>query len=1385
MRIYIALLLLTVTLSLKAQTEVSIKTYTTDDGLPSNFVVNMVQDPKGYMWIATHNGLCRFDGYTFQTFSHEVHGEYYLPHSNVIRGLDIDKNGLLWIRFYGDVYSCYDTNKNKFIRYTEDGKDPYGYNNMTSISNGDTWLWRRGRGALRVRSKYGQLTSKRFRTEDKSLLSNWIYFIAEDTYGRIWIANSEGLELVIGERTHTIIPSKEILSYAIVNNTFYCIDSTGGLYKISEKGQVTQINHNAPLSGIRSMTEMGQKILILTEGTSWEYDTRNNTMLPSLTVQSPGGYITNTNRHAIVDLNGDFHYIDNHGKVTSVAAFPYNILHERYGQAKAVKDSQGRIWISTQGNGFFICEGNTVTHHTEIPTLNIFNILLDAQGNIWLALDNAGLTRVTPMQGEAHRITIEGSNRERMNDMLALYHQPGGAMLTSNHHHQVFTIDTLQGSLNLFSEVGDDNARSLLLAHDGTLWVGTDYNGLRIGDKWYKRDRKDSKTLSNNHITHLLEDRKHRVWVACASGGLDLAVKTGNEYTFRHFFGRGGMERKIISLYERRNGDFVVGTDRGVIFFNPDELLVDSSRYETCFDDDVDNWFDVHAIAELRDGRIAYATSGSGLYITEDPVTPHHQSLKTRHFTTADGLPDPSCTSMVVDKQGYLWIGTKGGLTRLNPTTGTFNRFYPSPVRKGNDFSWSNVISMNDGKLVFATGDGLLVFYPEKLVKVKSSIRKPIISNMYIDYAPWNGVIEMNNQEPIHLNHDQNTLTFSATCLDYGSESTIEYSFFLEGHEDKWTPLSGHNIVSYPALPTGSYTLHVKSRNTRGSNDFYETTFSFVIDPPVWGTWWAITLYWVVGLGIIYVILHSLLAQYSLKRSIEMEHRLTNLKSDFFMNISHELRTPLMLIQGSIERLQSLKLIGGDAKQPIKNMQSSTDRLLRLTNQLLTFNKLQNDKLHLHLQHTDVVSFTRNIVQTFSDTASTRRINITFVPQVNIIEIPVDRDILDKILYNLVSNALKFTPDGGYVDVRVKKEHGTVAIAVTDSGVGITEEQKKDLFNRFTHSPYAVDSIGIGLNLSYRLSHLHHGDLIQDDNPDGGCIFTVILPDTDSCYAPEDWATELDHHDTEMPAIEADEQFMEMSSVPLNDRRIVLAEDDPDVRDYLKRELGRFFDVVAMQDGMDALEEIKREKPNLIVSDILMPRMDGIELLKRVRQDDDLFDIPFILLTAIDDAKKEIQGAKYGADSYLPKPVSVHLLTTRCMKLLEQYERLKQTYAQETLTPQQPPIIATDMDRKFREILDAKIEARLSDPSLNVEDLGASMNFRHSQFFARVKEVTGMAPGEYIKQIKMKRATELLADETMNISDVAFRLGFSDPLYFGRCFKQHYGMTPSQYRKKK
>lgn len=524
--------------------------------------------------------------------------------------------------------------------------------------------------------------------------------------------------------------------------------------------------------------------------------------------------------------------------------------------------------------------------------------------------------------------------------------------------------------------------------------------------------------------------------------------------------------------------------------------------------------------------------------------------------------------------------------------------------------------------------------------------------------------------------------------------------------------------------------------------------------------------------------------------SIQVETQLTEYKLMFFTNISHEFRTPLTMIQGALEKIESLNKIPKEMVYPIQLMNKSTNRMLRLINQLLEFRKMQNNKLSLMLEETDVMVFFYDIYRSFKETADDKQIDFHFAPSTSSYKMFVDQSKLDKIVYNLLSNALKYTPKGGKVvfAIIVNEEVGKLFISVSDNGVGIPKEKQGELFSRFMQSGFSHNSVGIGLHLTYELVNVHKGSISFDENEGGGSVFTVILPLDSSVYGKNDFLVSSILQEESFVHEQCDTYLTvnhdSVTPDPLNKKRILIIEDDGDVRKFLETELGIYFEIISEPDGLSGLQKAQSFEVDLIICDVLMPGMNGFDVTRKLKRDFETSHIPIILLTAMSTSENKLEGVESGADAYITKPFSSRLLLARIFQLIEQREKLKRKFSNDPAMTSQA-LCSTELDRKFGEKLQTILEKQLDNPEFTIEDFASAVGVSRAAFFRKVKGVTGYTPNEYMRILRMKRAMELLQEGIYNVSEIAYKVGMNDPLYFSKCFKSHFGAPPSAYLHKK
>lgn len=1432
----LVLVLLLQSVTKLAAVELKHRELDTTNGLPSNYIISLAQDPQGFVWMATDNGLCRYDGYFVEVFRHSEEGNNALLLSNKLRELHQNPyNGLLFIRLQGELFSCYDTHRRRFIDYTGNNKTDKNYSSCLFTHTGDSWLWYKGRGdgCLEVNYQDGKVKATEYSKENGSLKSNNIQFLYEDSNGYIWIGTDKALHVkepttVGGLRT---VLEKGIGYITELEGQVFFTTYDEQIYTINQQGKAQMLQHPsaAKMAGktITGLVPYQGQLLIVTSTVTYAMTplTGEINVFP-MEMGGEAVFMDDTGNYYMNDNKGQLHYFDiRRNAIYHFSVLETNLINKPDTHPISVTtDHNGYVWIITKGNGFFIYDpSNRQLQHfsprekgvSPIETDYIQAIMNDRSGNIWISQENMGISVLSTMPRGITRLFMDDGLTPNYSNFFRMVRQTAdGRLWAGNFTGDAFQISGDENSssrekgwiLSSFDIGVRDDMMSICKDQQGHQWIGTRNKGISVDGRFYQNIPDDTTSLARGKVFDILCDTRGRVWVAVNTGALCLALpQTDGSYKFRRLLTENSFMRTITVLHQTRTGHILVGCANGLIVFHPDSIApvggkINPNAYRYYHKGNSSlGYYETRDIYENND-TVWLASSGGGLYnipLKELCSQKKTEMLKFHQITTEQGLADNTANTVITDRKGNLWVGMNRGLSRIDKNTKELSTYYLSAHKLGEVYSENSACMLPDGKLLFGTKHGLLIFHPDSLSHQPLHLsHQAHITSFSVNGTPYNyETAEGEQLMPVRLSHRENSLIFRFSDLSFEFPYKAEYEYMLKGFDNDWSLATRENEAVYKDLKPGHYVFRVRLTTNPEQISEMEVT----IRQPWWNTWWAWILYLLIGGAIIWYISRLLLATYRLRNRIRINRTMSEFKQRFFMNVSHEFRTPLTIIQGSMERMRKAEGLPATLKQPMSNMQRSTDRLLRLVNQLLEVDKLENGKLSLKLQETDAVSFIRNIVESFSDVAENKHINLQFLPFARQHTLYLDRSMMDKILYNLISNALKYTPSRGEVTVRLKQQDDKMVIRVEDTGPGVPHDKQSELFTRFTTPNREASSLGIGLHLTKQLVETHHGDIRYDDNPDGGSIFTVTLPDTENGYAPEDFlnTSSLAREEEEVAGRQGANitGYREMPPIPLNQRRVLIVEDDEDVMAYIKSELSPYFLLELAGDGQEALERLRQEGEDtieLIVSDIRMPRMDGLTLLKKVRADDNLFDIPFILLTAISSIEKQIQGLRFGADDYLPKPFSPSVLVTRCLSLIQQRDKLRAIYSRSLSANTQQPspitqentIITSERDRNFRKIVDAKIDANLSNPDFAVDDLARATGYSRTQFYSKMSEVTGYSPKEYIREKRMNHAAELLHQgEMITVAEVAYQCGFSDPLYFSRCFKQYFGMSPSKYQK--
>lgn len=860
----------------------------------------------------------------------------------------------------------------------------------------------------------------------------------------------------------------------------------------------------------------------------------------------------------------------------------------------------------------------------------------------------------------------------------------------------------------------------------------------------------------------LKPDDRGRMWIGTFGEGLSVAIPRGEGYEVRTFFADSVGLNEVRCLAIDRKGMLWGGTSGGLFCVDPTRFAADGKGLRV-----YKRGSEIHDMLVDRQGRLWLTVPGEGLVCMQDG--------NFRILDASQGLINNMVQSVVETEDGNLWVSTQQGVSCWKAKDNSFDNYLFSRVMMGNVYNENSAVCLDDGRVLLGGNYGLTIINPSRISHVKGQTSVVFTSHPYSD--------EMT------LSYEERSPKINFSTLDYSDVNNVKYTYWLEGYDSSWSVPSPTPWVNYQNLPFGSYRLHVKASYSDGIWG-KESVLDISVEPPFYLSVWAWVFYALFLTVVIVMVVKSIREKNILKGKIKFEQEFTRYKLVFFTNIAHEFRTPLTLIQGSLEKEKRIMKTNHwqlELEKTVRTMDKSVQRMLRLIDQLLEFRKMQAGKLKLSLQETDVVMFVQGICKMFDDAAESKQIDFKFESQLPAYLMYLDQQKMDKVVFNLLSNAFKYTPAKGTISVSLSFTD-VMTIRVADTGVGIPQEKREQLFSRFMQSSYTGESFGIGLHLTHELVRTHHGEITYQENEGGGSVFVVTIPLQKDCYEASDFLVK------DSPILKADltkerdgQEEKTTDAVPsapsalLNRRTILLIEDDNDVREFLLSELESCFDLKVASDGKAGIAMAKELDVDLIVSDVMMPGMNGFELTKRLKNSFETSHIPIILLTALSTDENVLEGTESGADAYITKPFSPQLLMARILQLLNQREILRQKFGK---VPQEirPAMLRNEQDSLFVKRLDSIVYSRLGEQDLSVDKVAGLLHLGRTIFYKKVRGTTGYTPNEYIRVIRLRKAAELLKEGEKNVSEVAYAVGFDNPYYFCKCFKEQFGMPPSQYR---
>lgn len=843
----------------------------------------------------------------------------------------------------------------------------------------------------------------------------------------------------------------------------------------------------------------------------------------------------------------------------------------------------------------------------------------------------------------------------------------------------------------------------------------------------------------------------------------------------------------VHGIIRDKNGKLWVGTfGKGVVVFDEDDKKLYNFTTDHSFPSNAVNY-----MMEDSRKRILVATR-EGIIIFKDVSQPNIFVS----FGAKEGLENTQVRAIQEDHDGYIWISTNGGISRLDEKNKRFYNYnYHDGIPMG-DFMDGSTCITPDGTLFFGSQNGACYFNPRELSSPREvspvTITQFFIYNKQTESRDTRLPVPISNRI-VELPYNQNTFNISFNVLDYTQSSQVEFSYMLEGLENAWYSTQGDNQVTFRNIPHGNYVFKVKTRFRNQEWNENAAQLTVVIAPPLWLTWYAKLGYVILFIFALYALLRFYKRKLDLESSLEVERKQSLNKQElneerlrFYTNITHELRTPLTLILGPLEDLLSDATLSPKHANKISIIHDSATRLLNLINRILEFRKTETQNRKLSVVKGDLGQLVQEVGLRYKELNPNNKVNYHIHIETEDTEIFYDADMITIILDNLMSNAAKYTSEGDItLSLRSVEENQIkyTEISVSDTGHGIDAEALPHIFDRYyqAKSKYQASGSGIGLALVKGLSELHEGILKVESTVDAGTTFTLRLP-TENTY-PNAIHTQ---HDMEKKPMDAEETTI--TDTPTENHPIVLVvEDNADIREYIRSSFTDIYEVITAKDGKEGWELAQARIPNIIVSDIMMPVMDGIELCKRIKEDMRTSHIPVILLTAKDSLQDKEEGYASGADSYLTKPFSAKLLHSRINNLLETRKKIASLLALADIQPKQESAVSSlnKLDNEFLQKITQIIEENLEMEKMDIAFIADKMCMSHSTLYRKIKGLTDMSANEFIRKVKMRKGVELLMSGQYTISEIAYMIGFSSVAYFRQCFKDEYGMSPSDYVKQK
>ncbi len=1336
----VGLLFCMISIDIIAQRDISFDSFLQENGLPNNQIQCIYQDAQGIIWVGTNHGLSRFDGYEFENFLESDIDSFSIK-GTIVRTITEDNKGNLLVGLESGGLNVFDKKLERFTQPLRQhplfkGRE-VSVNDIKKDDKGNIWL-ATSISVIKIDSTDNITRIPLHKEKDE-----FVRILQFDKKGKLWAGTNSGL---------------------------YVIDTTNNTYESIELPYNEDFNRNHEI----------WEIFLNYDGNLW------------IGTYTSGIMIVNP-------------------QTKSVEPFDLKPEFERSRTVRSILSKEkGKYWIGTRAGLYFYDQTKgsiSIFRHDDrepksLVNNSVLDMFTDRQGKIWIGT-RGGLNLISNSTQVFHNYNAHPSDRSgRYLNSSVIY------AFWEDHEGNIW-VGTEDGGINIYDQkenrykyikVDDKNPDSSISRNcikafqedkDGNLWIGMFYGGISVLNPetgkytHYRNDPNNPKTLSDNRVWDIMRDHNDDIWIA-TTRGVDKF-----DYQKKEFIHYPQLAREQVNWIDIDSHDNIwLGTADEVVIYN----LVNNEIAK----------FKEHSRDFLEDskGRFWITTLDKGI------VQYSRFEGPTRYYQYKDGLCNNQALCVLEDNMQTLWISTSNGLSNFNPDIEVFRNFSSKDGLRNNQFMYGAAYKTKDGNLIFGGISGFNIFDPSE---VKSDQNEyPIV---FTDLRIFNKKVKIDSSKDavlkqsilesdhIVLDYKKNVFTLDFAALNYTNSEGNLYSYYLEGFDQEWSEPNNVRTVTYTNLDPDDYIFRVK-RIVPGAPDSQESSILITILPPFWKTLWFKLIILFVIISLIYLLIQFAIFRQKIKHEViyermnsKRQRELENLKMKFFTNISHEIRTPLSLIITPLEKLTSQKLSMEEINSHLEIMKKSAVKLSKLINQLLDFRKLESGNLKLQLKQGDLVRFIAEEVESFRSFAKEHGVELSFNSLKDKLFTCFDADKIENILNNLLSNAFKYTERGGNVAVNLslifksvddnetnnKVDKEFIKIVVKDTGTGISQNSIQRIFDRFYQADDRNIKKGTGIGLSYvkELVELHNGTITVDSKQGKGSEFIVHIPLIADCSEEQ---TKITEAESGQPLLDK-EVDKESGDIKPKAKFMLIVEDNADVRMLLRTHFETNYNVAEARNGVEGWERAIETIPDVIISDVLMPDMDGYEFCSKIKKDERTSHIPVILLTALHSKEHEYKGLSAGADDYITKPFDLTILQTKVENLLALRKSLKKKFSDE-VTLQPKNVAVSSPDEKFLQRAIKSVEKNIANPELDIESFAKEVGVSRMQLYRKLDALTNMTVKEFIRNIRLKRAAQLLQQDKMTVNEIAYSVGFKDISHFRKCFRQLYGMNATEYKQK-